>query len=115
MFYEQNNFRQDDRIRQETTSGGNGMNCRLRNAALLLLILVLGTGLAMAQPGLKVTESDGSTFNFTPSAVAAHSPTPGPTGPDGLPRYKYWDALGSSNAGTDYYNFSQANVTAPPN
>ena len=78
---------------------------RLRNVALLLLVLTLVTGLASAQPGLKVTSvgSDGSRaqFNYdSTSATAARAPSAG----------KYWDGLAS----TDYYNIPPY-IAAPPN
>src|SRR5215471_2132196 len=97
---------QDDPIRQDTTSGGNGMNCRIRDVALLLLVLAFAAGLASAQPGLSISQINSSgqvsQSNFDPSVI----------GPDArAPRAgKYWDGLAS----TDFYNFT-TQVSAPPN
>src|ERR1017187_576046 len=99
MSHKQNNFGQDDPIRQETTSGGNGMNCRIRNVALLLLVLVLATGLASAQQGVK-----GYSW---PNAVATGGP-----GAKAPRAGNYWDGLAS----TDYASNGQpANISSTPN
>src|SRR5215467_13176744 len=70
---------------------------RIRNVALLLPALVLVTGLASAQPGIKISSVDSTgqvtQSTFDPSAgPVAKAPTPGPNG-----TYKYWDSLSSTN------------------
>ncbi len=78
---------------------------RFRHVALLLLVLVLATGLAFAQPQLKVSQvsSTGaitqSTFDPT-SAAVAKAPLIG----------HYWDGLASTN----FYNVPPY-IAAPPN
>jgi len=67
---------------------------RIRNVALLLLVLVLATGLASAQPGIHVTQisRSGSVTQTT------YDPTSGPSAK--APRAgEYWDA----QTDTDYY------------
>ena len=81
---------------------------RIRNVALLLPALVLATGLASAQPGIKISQVDPSGqvthSTFDPSAgPVAKAPTPGPQG-----TFKYWDGLPSTN----YY--LQPNYTTTP-
>ena len=82
------------------------MNCRIRDVAMLLLVLVLVSGLASAQPGLKISriEDSGAVTQgtFDPSTIgpSARAPRSG----------NYWDGLAS----TDYYN-QPPNVAAPPN
>jgi hypothetical protein len=82
------------------------MSSKIRNVALLLPALALATGLASAQPSIKVTSSnnDGSTSSTTltsgTSGPEAKTPAVG----------RYWDGLSS----TDYYN-RPPYVTAPPN
>jgi len=82
------------------------MNCRIRDVALLLLVLAFAAGLASAQPGLSISQISSSgqvtQSNFDPSVI----------GPDArAPRAgKYWDGLAS----TDFYNFTTS-TTAPPN
>jgi len=77
---------------------------RIRNVALLLLVLVLATGLASAQQGIKVTQVTASgpvsLPSFNPGSVASRAPVVG----------KYWDA----QPATDYYNVPQY-INAPPN
>ncbi len=77
---------------------------RFRNVALLLLVLVLATGLASAQPSLRVkqvtsTGVDTSTVTLA-EGTGARAPVAG----------KYWDGLSS----TDFYNRPPF-VAAPPN
>src|SRR5437764_315478 len=82
----------------------------IRNTALLFPALVLATGLAYAQAGLKISQVDSSGqvsySTFDPSSgPVAKAPTPGPGG-----TFKYWDGLSATN----FYN--QANfIAAPPN
>jgi len=77
---------------------------RIRNVALLLLVLVLATGLASAQPGIKVTQVTAagpvSLPSFNPGSVASRAPVAG----------MYWDGI----AGTDYHTVPQY-LNAPPN
>jgi len=82
------------------------MVSKVRHVALLLFVLGLMTGLASAQPGLNISQIDGS-GQVTQSAF-----NPAVYGPEArAPRAgKYWDGL----ATTDYYNFT-TQVTAPPN
>src|SRR5215470_16103488 len=82
------------------------MVCKARHVALLLLVLCLATGVASAQPGLNISQINGS------GQVTQSSFDPSVFGPDArAPRAgKYWDGLSS----TDYYNYT-TQVTAPPN
>jgi len=66
---------------------------RIRNVALLLLVLVLAAGLASAQPQLSVTQINGSGVSQT-----TYSPSSGESSK--APRQgNYWDSLDE----TDYY------------
>jgi hypothetical protein len=78
---------------------------RLRDVALLLLVLALMTGLASAGPGLKVTsvKPDGSQAQFDYDSASSPSVRAPQVG-------KYWDGLAS----TDYYNIPPS-IAAPPN
>jgi len=88
------------------------MNCRIRNVALLLTVLALATGLASAQPSIKVSQiNNGSVTQYTydpTSSVTAKAPVSVNAG--GVQYYKYWDA----QASTDYYNVP-SNIAGPPN
>ena len=82
---------------------------RIRNVALLLPALVLATGLASAQPGIKISQVDSSGqvthSTFDPSSgPAAKAPTPGPSG-----TFKYWDGLPATN-----YYLTPNYTTSPP-
>ena len=80
------------------------MSSKTRNVALLLPAFVLATGLAHAQPGVKVStvNQDGTvtsnTFTATTGGPAAKAPTPAPDG-----SAKYWDGLGLGGASTNYF------------
>src|SRR6185369_4493051 len=81
------------------------MSSKIRNVALLLPALVLATGLASAQPTIRVTSTnpDGTTATTTLDSTngpAARTPAVG----------RYWDGLSS----TDYYN-RPPYIAAPPN
>ena len=91
------------------------MSGKTRNVALLLPALLVATGLASAQSGVKVStvNSDGSitTTNLTatPNGPGAKAPTPAADG-----SAKYWDGLGIGGTSTNY--FSQVPyLVAPPN
>src|SRR6185312_12730986 len=77
-----------------------------RHIGMLVPALVLATGLASAQPSIRVTSTnpDGTTstgtINSSNGGPAAKSPAVG----------RYWDGLSS----TDYYN-RPPNIAAPPN
>jgi hypothetical protein len=110
MHREQNYARPGDTIRrQETTSGGNGMNCRIRDVALLLLVLFLVTGIATAQPAVKVSRLNSGAL--VASTTAAAGTAGGPTAKAPVAG-KYWDGLIQSS--TDYQS-RVPNVSAPPN
>ena len=91
------------------------MDFRVRNVALLFLVLVLASGLASAQQGVKVSQV-GSGGTVTQSTVtfgssggpAAKAPTAGPNG-----TFLYWDVLGTAGASTNYYS-QPPFITAPP-
>src|SRR5215475_13170781 len=81
-----------------------------RRAAMMLFPAVLVTGLAIAQPGIKISQVDSSGqvthSTFDPSAgPVSKAPTPGPNG-----TFKYWDGLSSTN----FYN-QPSYIAAPPN
>src|SRR5450631_1284027 len=92
------------------------MSSKIGNVALLLTAFVLATGLASAQPGVKVSQvgSNGTvtTTNLTattPNGPGAKAPTAAADG-----SAKYWDGLGIGGTSTNY--FSQVPyITAPPN
>src|ERR1022692_955543 len=91
------------------------MSGKTRNVALLFPALLVATGLASAQSGVKVStvNSDGSitTTNLTgtPNGPGAKAPTPAADG-----SAKYWDGLGIGGTSTNY--FSQVPyLVAPPN
>src|ERR1022692_1183166 len=91
------------------------MSGKTRNVALLFQALLVATGLASAQSGVKVStvNSDGSitTTNLTgtPNGPGAKAPTPAADG-----SAKYWDGLGIGGTSTNY--FSQVPyLVAPPN
>jgi hypothetical protein len=71
------------------------MNCRIRDAALLIFVLVLATGLASAQPSLATStkNSNGSvthsTFTPTPNGPGAKAPS----NPSVTSGFTYWDGL----------------------
>jgi len=78
---------------------------RIRNVALLLLVLALATGLASAQPGIHVTQI-GSSGSVTQTS---YDPSTGPAAK--APRAgEYWDA----QTDTDYFAVP-AYINAPPN
>src|SRR5580704_4578549 len=91
------------------------MSSKIRNVALLLPAFVLATGLAFAQPGVKVStvNSDGTvtTTNLSNSSSgpAALTPTAAPDG-----SAKYWDGLGIGGTSTNYFT-NVPYITAPPN
>ena len=91
------------------------MSSKIRNVALLLPAFVLATGLASAQPSVKVTtvNSDGSVTSTnltgTPNGPGAKAPTPAADG-----SAKYWDGLGIGGASTNYFT-QVPYITAPPN
>src|SRR5579871_2883364 len=80
------------------------MSSKTRNVALLLPAFVLATGLAFAQPGVKLStvNQDGTvtttTLTDTSSGPTAKAPTPAPDG-----SAKYWDGLGIGGASTNYF------------
>jgi len=80
------------------------MSSKTRNVALLLPAFVLATGLAFAQPGVKLStvNQDGTvtttTLTDTSSGPTAKAPTPAPDG-----SAKYWDGLGLGGASTNYF------------
>jgi hypothetical protein len=81
------------------------MSSKIRNVALLLPALVLATGLASAQPTIRVTSTnpDGTSATTTLDSTngpAARTPAVG----------RYWDGLASTN----YYN-QPPYISAPPN
>jgi len=87
------------------------MNFRIRNVALLFLVLVLAAGLASAQ-GVKVVNSSGNTVANTSSDQNGPAPK-APTG-GANNTYKYWDVLGTGGTSTDYFS-RPPYITAPPN
>jgi hypothetical protein len=94
------------------------MSSKFRNVALLLPAFVLATGLASAQPGVKVStvNSDGSVT--TTSIQADTSGGPGAKSPvfssSATPGLPYWDVLSLAGTSTNYYN-QVPYLTAPPN
>jgi hypothetical protein len=93
------------------------MSSKIRNVALLLPAFVLATGLASAQPGVKVStvNSNGSvsTNNIT-SDPNLTGPTAKAPAVDANGLAKYWDGLGTGGASTNYFS-TPPYITAPPN
>lgn len=91
------------------------MNFRIRNVALLFLVLVLAAGLASAQtgPGVRTTDSTGkvtdANFDGTNGGPVVKAPTGGANN-----TYKYWDVLGTGGTSTNYFS-TPPYITQPPN
>ncbi len=81
------------------------MNQKTRNIVCLIPSLVLATGLASAQPGVKLSSvnSNGtvttSTVNATSGGPTSLAPTAAADG-----SAKYWDGLGIGGASTNYFS-----------
>src|ERR1700759_5439346 len=92
------------------------MSSKIRNVALLLPAFVLATGLASAQPGVKVTTINGSASSSTPITNDPNLTGPTAKAPavDANGLAKYWDGLGTGGASTNYFS-TPPYITAPPN
>src|SRR5580700_3491773 len=101
------------------------MSSKFRNVALLLPAFVLATGLASAQPGVKVSTVNSDGTVTTTSIQANTSGGPGAKAPvfsgclPGAPTcttpgVPYWDVLSLAGTSTNYYN-QVPYLTAPPN
>jgi len=92
------------------------MSSKIRNVALLLPAFVLATGLASAQPGVKVSavNSTGSVTTTTLTNDSSSGPTAKAPAVDANGLAKYWDGLGTGGASTNYFSVPPY-ITAPPN
>jgi len=93
------------------------MSSKFRNVALLLPAFVLATGLASAQPGVKVStvNSDGSVTTTTLSNTSGGPGAKAPVFSNPLtPGLPYWDVQSIAGTSTNYYN-QVPYITAPPN
>jgi len=92
------------------------MSSKIRNVALLLPAFVLATGLAFAQPSVKVTtvdkngaQSSTNITTTTPNGPGTKAPTQNADG-----TLKYWDGLGIGGTSTNYFTVVPY-ITATPN
>jgi hypothetical protein len=91
------------------------MSSKIRNVALLLPAFVLATGLASAQPGVKVSSiNNGSVSTTTISNDPSSGPTAKAPAVDANGLAKYWDGLGTGGASTNYFS-TPPFITATPN
>jgi len=94
------------------------MSSKFRNVALLLPAFVLATGLASAQPGVKVSQVNPDGSVTTNSIKADTSGGPGAKAPSfsnsATPGLPYWDVLSIAGTSTNYFN-QMPYLTSPPN